>query len=623
MTQELGDAVTLDLRGYYLDRREWQTVGALRGTQFVGPAFFFGTPTGIPDFPFRLEHLTSGNPVEFHQVHFAFGDGETASIANSLESWGATATLTADLGAGWQLRALANVGWSRSESHTGQYDTAVLANAVSAGLFNPYDPAASDPRGLAAVQDHELFGLTRQNLTNARVVADGTLLRLPGGAVKLALGGEFLRESIWTRTGLTVRGAEATGSASLLLPANLPGSPLALIREATNPLPVVQLSRNIASAFGELVIPVIGKDNARPGLKELTLSASARYDRYSDVGDTFNPKFGASYRPFEWLRLRGAWGKSFVAPSLVDLDEAVQTQLGFATNFAILFPTAELIANGVWPPPAPGQTTIAILSGSQPGLLPQTATSLSFGIDIDPPFVPGLNFGLTYWKTDFNRGIGTPPVLQPGLFWSRFQSSITANPTQAQFNAAVAIADRLGGSPCAPLPGCLYAIVDARRRNLLKWQLDGLDLTARYERPTGFGSIGFDVNAGFSLHHKVRPTSDVPDIDFVAANISRFRLRATWLRGSARCARSRASAIPPATGSILPSASRHSRPASARSMSSTCSSNTISGTRARSGTCRSASISTTSSIATHLNSGKPISIRRSAAMPTDRRSAGW
>ena len=48
------------------------------------------------------------------------------------------------------------------------------------------------------------------------------------------------------------------------------------------------------------------------------LSAAGRYDHYSDVGGTFNPKFGATFKPVDWVSIRGSWGKSFVAPSLAD-----------------------------------------------------------------------------------------------------------------------------------------------------------------------------------------------------------------------------------------------------------------------------------------------------------------
>jgi iron complex outermembrane receptor protein len=528
ITQELADGITLDIRGYFLDRREWQTQGGFYQSVFLGPATIFGRPTGIPlDSPFRQTHLVSGNPFEVQQVSFAFGDAESASVRASLRTWGITPTLTAELGGDWQLRALGSFGYSRTESHTGIINLAAFNRTILAGLFNPYDPASSDPRALESIENFETYGLNRQNLYNVRVDADGTLLRLPGGAVKLAVGAEFLRESIWLREGNTVPGAAATGAPAITLPANLPGAPLALIRPASAPLPVKELSRDNRSLFGELVVPLIGEDNAGPGLREVSLSASARYDNYGDVGETFNPKFGFTWRPVDWLKLRGAWGRSFVAPALTDLHEAVPTQLGFATNVALLFPPVDLIANGTWPAPKPGQNTVAVLGGSRPGLQPQKARSLSLGVDLEPRFAHGLNLSVTYWKTDYDGGIAVPQVTLPATYWRAFASSIIVNPTLAQLGEVAGLADNIVGSPCAPLPDCVYAILDDRRRNMLTWKLDGLDFAARFARNTRFGSVRLDIDASYTLTFKARASVDVPYFDQVGANASRFRLRAS------------------------------------------------------------------------------------------------
>jgi iron complex outermembrane receptor protein len=42
--------------------------------------------------------------------------------------------------------------------------------------------------------------------------------------------------------------------------------------------------------FGELYLPIFGEGNARPGLQELSISLAARYEKYSDFGDTNEPQ---------------------------------------------------------------------------------------------------------------------------------------------------------------------------------------------------------------------------------------------------------------------------------------------------------------------------------------------
>ena len=523
LSQELGDTAKLDLRGYFMNRWAYQSQGPFLSTQFLGPAAFGFTPS-----PFMAAHKLTTSPAEIQQISFAWGGDEANNANVTLETWGIAPGLTAGLGAGWQLRALASYGESTTRSRTRAVNGNALPNAIRAGLFNPYDPEASDPAALAAVGNLETFGLARQRLLNARLVVDGDLLTVPGGAVKLAGGAEYLHEQLQSQKGAMVRGFEDSGYPGLSLPANLPGNPLSLIQPPVAPLPVANLKREVKAVFGELVIPVFGKSNVRPGMAELTLSASARYDHYSDAGGTFNPRFGVTYRPLEWIRLRGSWSRSFVAPSLADDARANPTTFSWLSGnaFAIFSPPPDLVANGTWPAPAPGQNFIALILGSVPDIRPQKAKTLSLGADIEPPFVPGLNLALTYWKIDLEDTIVVPPITQRN-YWTYLGQLITVNPVQTSIGGALTIADSINNTPCAPLPGCLYAILDGRKRNLGSFRLDGLDFAATYNRATGFGSIDLAVDTVYELGRKQRPLAGAPFVDFLAANFSRLKLRAS------------------------------------------------------------------------------------------------
>jgi iron complex outermembrane receptor protein len=68
--------------------------------------------------------------------------------------------------------------------------------------------------------------------------------------------------------------------------------------------------RDVYSAFTEWSFPV---------LSSLELQAAARYDHYSDFGDTVNPKLAARYTPTSSVLIRGSVGTAFLAPSLDDL----------------------------------------------------------------------------------------------------------------------------------------------------------------------------------------------------------------------------------------------------------------------------------------------------------------
>ena len=51
-----------------------------------------------------------------------------------------------------------------------------------------------------------------------------------------------------------------------------------------------------------------------PGLEKLQVNVAVRHDRYSDVGETTNPKFGVVWSPVSGLEFRGSYGTSFRAP---------------------------------------------------------------------------------------------------------------------------------------------------------------------------------------------------------------------------------------------------------------------------------------------------------------------
>ena len=64
--------------------------------------------------------------------------------------------------------------------------------------------------------------------------------------------------------------------------------------------------RDVTALFAELSIPII---------KTLDLTLAARYDKYSDFGDTRNPKVGLRWQPTTQLLFRGSYNTGFRAPT--------------------------------------------------------------------------------------------------------------------------------------------------------------------------------------------------------------------------------------------------------------------------------------------------------------------
>lgn len=528
VSQELSDSVKFDVRGFYTNRQTYQSLGRYHTNVNIGPTFVSASLT-----PFAQQSNYFTNPgsfVEVHQVNFAWGPDQAQNQRISLNTWGFTPSITADLGKNWQLRVLVNYGESKTEQHTTSINGNALTRAISApgvGLVNPYDIGLSNPAALAAVTNWEVFGRTRQTQTNVRAIVDGDLFTLPGGAVKLAAGAEYLHETVATQRGSIVPGAQDSGFTGLSVNGTL-------IIEPRGPLPLGQASRDVKSLFGEVVVPFVSSENRMGGIEELTLSLSGRYDRYSDFGSTFNPKIGLTWRPAGFVKFRGAWGKSFAAPSLMNNPATDPTALTYmnGSTFAFLVPCTELVKNGIVANaaacPSGGNATGIVLLGSAAGIQPEKATTFSVGVDLDP--LPGLRLSATYWNIKYRDVIAQAPFTNFPAYFSTFRNVsyfVGSDLTPAMIAAAESSAATKTGNPCSPQPTCVFILEDNRTRNLGRFNNDGLDFLASYRTETGFGGVDFTVNGNYVLNRKQSATATSALVDILAGATSRFRMRTT------------------------------------------------------------------------------------------------
>ena len=279
-------------------------------------------------------------------------------------------------------------------------------------------------------------------------------------------------------------------------------------------------NRSINSVFGEMQVPVVGADNRMGFIHELTLSGSVRYDHFSDVGSTTNPKIGVTLKPVSWLGLRGNYSTSFNAPSPVD-------QLGSLRNTAQLFPINAFVRPG----DQPTVTGTVALQGSNPGLTPQTAKSFSFGTDIEPPVLPGLRISANYYNVKFSNIIRQPSP--NSTIFVNFPDNVLANVngitiTQLQDflnssgapNAAATLASALGR--CNTTTGVcnIYELVDFRQGNYGTVKIQGLDFVANYRTATSFGGLDFAVSGNYTLDRKSLTRIGAPVInDLKAVNV--------------------------------------------------------------------------------------------------------
>lgn len=477
LSQELGEGLEFDIRAYYTRREsigrsdpEDNGSGGAGVTATVTPATFPGYIPVAGDTGTQIVAFNYAGLIDTRQP-------------NELEVYQITPSVTAQLGSGWQLRALASYGQSSTETFNQIVNPGAQAAAIAAGTLNPYDPSTTSPSVLSGIF-RNFVGRGDQDFIDARLVVDGALFSMPGGEVRVAAGAEYLRERIKD----VVFGEFVPGT-----DANAEG---------------IDARRNTKSLFGELVVPLVGSGNAMGGIQSLTLSASGRYDHYSDFGGTFNPKIGLTYEPVEWVKFRGNWGKSFNAPSLSD------THAADTRSFSL--PAFLALAPGV--PPTGLTQMLVVLVGGNPDLGPQKAKTWSIGTDIEVPGVPGLDLSVTYYNIHLTDQIAFNTV----FYTPATEPFFILAPTQAEVEAAVANAQPYLGVPIPLLytpafGGGVYSLLDFRRQNLASVKQAGIDFNLRYSTQTSFGSLFAGIAGTHTLHRRTRAAAGGDFIDVLEA----------------------------------------------------------------------------------------------------------
>lgn len=425
-------------------------------------------------------------------------DGGAARNRGYNAAYQASAGVDARLPAGFKATVYYEHNFNRVHLTTPTLNNTLLNAALACTTsvcFNPYGSGGS-ASNLAAASS--FIGATNQNtyydsnLVNGKI--DGAVFRLPGGDVKIAVGGEWHWDKSRTYS-YNNTAAAATSINSQVVTSN------------------TRFSRKITSAFGEVIIPVFGTDNERPGFHRLTINVAGRYDHYSDVGSTTNPKVGITWAPTSDFSLRGSYGTSFRAPTVCDSNPRC--------TIAVL-----TSSNGATSVYGQRNANVVTLAGGNPALSPETATTWSAGLDIKPQHVPGLAISFNYFNIDYKNVIYTPGNSAGALLSTLYAPYVTVNPTADEVLNRVINNPNFVGLPT--LPGCstlnastyqttyscVGAIVDGRRNNAGEEKLSGLDFSASYHFDTRIGSLTFGLFGTYLFNYDV---SIVPGAPFVAS----------------------------------------------------------------------------------------------------------
>ena len=320
------------------------------------------------------------------------------------------------------------------------------------------------------IDDDSLLG-TNTDLGGADLLAQGSVMELPGGALKAAMGASFEAQRF-------TADESSTGTYDLTEPAE-------------------GASRTETSVYGELAIPVIGPSNALAWTRNLALSVAAREDHYSDFGSTINPKLGVAWSPMVGLSLRGSYGTSYRAPLL--------SELAFPVDYS-----TQLLPDPTSPS---GLTDMLYVNGGNRALRPERSRSFSAGPDLE---LAGVSASATYFHTRYSDRVGTPPIANILTVLSDPVDApfITRNPplsvVESAFNSPWFQGDWAGLGPAA-----VTAVFDNQFTNLATTVQSSVDLRVAYRRDTASGVWMPSIAADRQIQNVITASPASPSIELL------------------------------------------------------------------------------------------------------------
>jgi iron complex outermembrane recepter protein len=505
---ELTDWLTVSLDAFY-SKREFYRRSPYSSNSFAVPETnaFFVLPPGVSLASLPACPASAGVPAGTRclTVDYAATELSPNDSWGSAESWQITPSVKVKLPYDFEFEALFGYGKTRdnSTSLTGLNNGAIAAALRSSNpdtAFDVFGLLRTNPSLYGTLADQIFLAPTNGRLRTYEARLNGPLFELPGGTVKIATGYERQEFQV------------ALGSAR--------GGP-------TTPLTFRTFDRTVDSVYAEVYIPLFGPSNATPGFERLELNAAVRYDKYSDVGSTTNPKFGINWMPVHWLKLRGSYGTSFRAPTLPEI-------YGNSNN----------LFNQNYTNPSGGTLPGVALSGENLNLKPETATTWSIGADIEP--MPNLRLSLTYWDVNYKNQVlanlsnlailgSLNQYAGTGIVYSCANLApcpAAAAQVQAYINAGIGV---VGNFPNGNVNN-IVVFVDGRSQNLGVSITRGIDFTANYRAELSANDVlTFNLGGTYLTDYKVAVTPTAPLLDQLNTifNPLRFKMRAsvTWEHG--------------------------------------------------------------------------------------------
>jgi iron complex outermembrane recepter protein len=359
-TKELGDGWELGLQASWFDSKSEQVASYVGDISYGGgTGYATGGITNIGLAPGALPNVITYPLVTVPASYPGNPFGVAAPLIYNFPELGMQSTQVetntyrflsslSGTAAGWDIKATLGAMYAKMELQDyGNIVPTALQNALNNGYI------------LGSSTGTSLFAPTAETNPDSQldlVDVHGThkLFDMPGGPLDLAIGVQWYKETHdETPPPLIETGAQE-------------GDSIYVIGDEFDRAAFVELDGN--------------------PIRMLEVDAQARYDNYQTFGSDTTPKIGIKFTPFNWVALRGTWGKGFRVPSAAE---------GVSSG--------EAFGAGSYPDPVLCPTPS---NEYAPGNYPSTCSFPWTGVQVANPHLEDIK------STNYTAGIVLQPIQQ-------------------------------------------------------------------------------------------------------------------------------------------------------------------------------------------------------------------
>ena len=281
-------------------------------------------------------------------------------------------------------------------------------------------------------------------------------------------------------------------------------------------------ARDLTAMYVEALIPIFGKNNARPGLHSLSLKIAARSDEYETMGavgdlertdpaaeplpnivaakfDNVAPEFGLFWQPAANWELRVKLSEGFRAPT-----------------FGQLFSRFLLDRQGtIFEPLTGGFVQGRLVFAPNPDLVPETSRTFNVGLRWTPEWGGGLLLSVDYSEVDIRDRIASSSELR-GLLPVEIYANLPEFFTRA--------------------PDGTLLVARTTYVNISERVSETVDVHLSRPFETNFGRFVAELDYSRVLDQYDVPATGAPAAGFVgeSVGVDRYRLngKVTWVSGA-------------------------------------------------------------------------------------------